>query len=83
MLLREFSYELPERAIAQQPLAERDQARLLRGGVGARVEHRRVADLPDLLKAGDVVVVNDARVLPARMKLLKATGGKSGTSASS
>ena len=76
MLLREFSYELPERAIAQQPLAERDQARLLRGGVGARVEHRRVADLPDLLKAGDVVVVNDARVLPARMKLLKATGGE-------
>ena len=81
MKLQDFWYELPEGAIAQEPLGERDEARLLvdRGGdLGgvAGVEHRRVADLPDLLREGDVVVVNDARVLPARMKLWKATGGE-------
>ena len=43
---------------------------------GAGVEHRRVAELPELLREGDVVVVNDARVLPARMTLWKATGGE-------
>ena len=43
---------------------------------GAGVEHRRVAELAELLREGDVVVVNDARVLPARMKLWKATGGE-------
>ena len=74
---------MPEEAIAQEPLGERDVARLLvdRGGalgraVGAEVEHRRVAELPELLLEGDVVVVNDARVLAARMKLWKATGGE-------
>ena len=74
---------MPEEAIAQEPLGERDGARLLvdRGGdlggaVGAEVEHRRVVELPELLRKGDVVVVNDARVLAARMKLWKATGGE-------
>ena len=89
MKLQDFWYELPEGAIAQEPLGERDEARLLvdRGGdlvevggakdaAGAGVEHRRVAELPELLLEGDVVVVNDARVLPARMKLWKATGGE-------
>ena len=101
MKLQDFWYELPERAIAQEPLGERDGARLLvdRGGdlggateagrvaakagggaggraTGAGVEHRRVAELPELLRNGDVVVVNDARVLPARMTLWKATGGE-------
>ena len=89
MKLRDFWYELPERAIAQEPLGERDVARLLvdrsgdlvevagaKDAAGAGVEHRRVADLPELLLEGDVVVVNDARVLAARMKLWKATGGE-------
>ena len=89
MKLQDFWYELPERAIVQQPLGERDEARLLvdRGGdlvevarakdaAGAGVEHRRVAELPELMREGDVVVVNDARVLAARMKLWKATGGE-------
>ena len=81
--LQDFWYELPEEAIAQEPLGERDEARLLmdRGGdlggaAGAGVEHWRVADLPELLREGDVVVVNDTRVLAARMKLWKATGGE-------
>lgn len=83
MKLQDFWYELPEGAIAQEPLGERDEARLLiyRGGdlrraARAGIEHRRVADLPEFLREGDVVVVNDARVLPARMKLRKATGGE-------
>ncbi len=74
---------MPERAIAQEPLGERDEARLLvdRGGdlggaAGTGVEHRRVVELPELLLEGDVVVVNDARVLAARMTLWKATGGE-------
>lgn len=71
------TYELPESAIAQTPVEPRDAARLLvavdpRGGV----EHRRVADLPDLLEAGDVLVVNTTRVLPARLRLRKRTGGE-------
>lgn len=83
MKLQDFWYELPEGAIAQEPLGERDEARLLvdqagdlREAVGAGMEHRRVAELPSLLEEGDAVVVNDARVLPARMKLWKATGGE-------
>ena len=74
---------MPEEAIAQEPLGERDEARLLvdRGGdlggaAGTGVEHRRVVELPELLLEGDVVVVNDARVLAARMTLWKATGGE-------
>lgn len=74
--LQDFWYELPEWAIAQEPLGERDEARLLVDQAGVAVEHRRVADLPEFLREGDVVVVNDARVLPARMKLWKATGGE-------
>ena len=76
MKLQDFWYELPEWAIAQEPLGERDEARLLVDQAGVAVEHRRVTELPELLREGDVVVVNDARVLPARMKLWKATGGE-------
>ena len=70
----DLDYELPAAAIAQTPLAERDQARLLvdRGG---RVSHRRVRDLPEMVGAGDVVVVNDTRVLPARLRMRRRTGG--------
>ena len=67
-------YELPPEAIAQSPLAERDQARLLVDR-GDRVSHRRVSELAELLGPGDVVVVNDTRVLPARLRMRRATGG--------
>ena len=70
----DLEYVLPPDAIAQSPLAERDRARLLVDGAGG-VSHRRVGDLPDLLGPGDVVVVNDTRVLPARLRLRRATGG--------
>ncbi len=70
----DLDYELPAAAIAQTPLAERDQARLLVDR-GDRVDHRRVADLDSLLEPGDVMVVNDTRVFPARLRLRRATGG--------
>ena len=70
-------YDLPEAAIAQEPVEPRESARLLdatdpAGGLA----HRHVRDLPGLLGPGDVVVVNDSRVLPARLRLHKATGGR-------
>jgi S-adenosylmethionine:tRNA ribosyltransferase-isomerase len=71
-----FDYELPASAIAQTPIEPRDAARLLvDGGPGARPGHRHVRDLPELLAPGDVVVVNTTRVLPARLRATRATGG--------
>lgn len=71
-----FHYDLPPERIAQQPLAERDGARLLVDeGPDAPPRHLHVRDLPGLLEPGDLVVVNDTRVLPARLHLRKPTGG--------
>jgi S-adenosylmethionine:tRNA ribosyltransferase-isomerase len=73
-----YDYELPRELIAQQPLAERAAARLLvvRRDDGS-LTHRHVGDLPDLLAPGDLVVVNDTRVVPARLVGHRgATGGK-------
>ena len=63
-----FDYELPPRLIAQQPAAERDAARLmvLNRARGA-IAHHFFRDLPDLLNANDLLVLNDTRVLPARL----------------
>lgn len=62
----EFDYDLPERLIAQAPARPRDAARLLVVREGA-LEDRGVLDLPALLEPGDVMVVNDTRVIPARL----------------
>src|SRR5688572_4636003 len=70
------TYHLPEEAIAQTPLARRDHARLLvDGGPSEPPRHLRVTDLPSLLRPGDVLVLNETRVLPARLRLTKPTGG--------
>ena len=61
----EFDFELPRRLIAQHPLKERDSARLLE--VGESLQDRRMRDLPQRLRAGDILVVNDTRVIPARL----------------
>jgi S-adenosylmethionine:tRNA ribosyltransferase-isomerase len=71
-----FDYALPPECIAQQPTAQRDAARLLvlereREGLA----HRHVRDLPELLRPGDLLVVNATRVLPARLRGRKETGG--------
>ena len=73
--LEEFDYELAPDRIAQVPIEPRDAARLLVDRGSAPPDHRTVADLPDLVRPGDVVVVNDSRVLPARLRLRRATGG--------
>jgi len=76
MDVADFDYALPPEAIAQVPVEPRDAARLLVDrGPGALPAHCTVADLPTLLTAGDVLVVNDSRVLPARLRLAKPTGG--------
>lgn len=76
----EFDYELPEDRIAQTPCEPRDAARLLvdRGGSpgSVRYEHRRVHELADLCRPGDVLVVNDTKVLPARVQLARRSGGR-------
>lgn len=74
--LADVDYELPAEAIAQVPVEPRDAARLLVDrGAGRAVEHGHVRDLPDLLRPGDLVVVNDTRVRPARVRLRRASGG--------
>jgi S-adenosylmethionine:tRNA ribosyltransferase-isomerase len=73
-----FDYHLPEHLIAQHPAAERDAAKLLVVRRNAQsLEHHVFRDLPELLAPGDLVVLNDTKVLPARLVGRRAeTGGK-------
>lgn len=72
----DFDFELPGSLIAQSPVEPRDAARLLvRPGVGSLL-HASVRDLPGLLRAGDLLVLNDTKVLPARVFATRATGGR-------
>jgi S-adenosylmethionine:tRNA ribosyltransferase-isomerase len=74
--LSEFDYQLSADRIAHEPARERDAARLMVHDVQHdRTEHRRVRDLPALLAPGDLLVVNDTRVLPARVLARRASGG--------
>ena len=72
----ELDYELPAELIAQHPVEPRDESRLLvfdrRSGA---IRHRRFAELPDEL-SGELVVVNDTRVVPARLRLRRESGGE-------
>lgn len=71
-----FDYDLPETAIAQTPIEPRDAARLLiDAGPGATPRHGHITDLATLVGPGDVVVLNTTRVLPARLRATKPTGG--------
>ncbi|WP_119718676.1 tRNA preQ1(34) S-adenosylmethionine ribosyltransferase-isomerase QueA [Cognatilysobacter tabacisoli] len=73
----EFHYDLPPELIAQAPLAGRTDSRLLVVPPGdAPFEDRAFAELPDLLQAGDLLVFNDTRVIPARLFGHKASGGR-------
>ena len=68
MTLSDFDYALPEELIAQEPLADRDGARMLvLHRESQRWEDRTFRDLPSYLKAGDCLVLNDSRVLPSRL----------------
>ena len=75
MHLSDIDYELPEKLIAQHPVEPRDSARLLVATSSDQVEHKHMTDLVDMLEPGDVMVVNDTRVLPARLSLHRKTGG--------
>jgi len=76
MRVSEFDYHLPQELIAQAPAKLRDSSRLmaLERATGA-LAHRRFSDLPEYLRAGDVLVVNDTRVYPARLKGVKSASG--------
>ncbi len=79
MRLDELDYSLPPELIAQVPVEPRDAARLLvvSGSAAALAcDDRRFRDLPGLLRRGDVLVRNDTRVIPARARFRKATGGR-------
>jgi len=77
--LSDFDYDLPQDRIAQIPVEPRDHARLLvdlgRRGGRTDIAHRKVFDLPEYLQAGDLLVVNDTRVIPGRLRLNRSTGG--------
>ncbi len=74
---RDFDFDLPAELIAQRPLDERDQSRLmhLSRATGVAMDHP-FADLPSLLQPGDLLVLNDTRVIPARFFMRRASGGK-------
>ena len=72
----ELDYELPPELIAQHPAARRDHSRLLvHERASGATRHRRFDDLPQELPGGTLVVVNDTRVLPARLRLERPGGG--------
>ncbi|MFM7062941.1 MAG: tRNA preQ1(34) S-adenosylmethionine ribosyltransferase-isomerase QueA, partial [Actinomycetes bacterium] len=76
MLTSDLDYPLPPAAVAQHPVSPRDAALLLVDtGAGTAPVHRAVRDLPDLLREGDLLVVNDTRVLRARVPVVRPGGG--------
>src|SRR5213595_4114101 len=75
MKLFELDYELPPELIAQRPLERRDESRLLvYDRASGSVRHRRFSELPDELEPDELVVVNDTRVIPARIRIERPRG---------
>ena len=78
MKTSDFYYDLPPELIAQTPIPERDHSRLLcLDRKTGELQHRFFYDLPSLLRSGDCLVINDSRVLPARLLGHRPTGGVS------
>ena len=76
MKASDFDYPLPKELIAQEPLPRRDASRLLvLRRAGGRIEHRRFPEVVDLLR-GETLWLNETRVFPARLPLLRDTGGR-------
>lgn len=68
MQLSDFDYELPPELIAQEPATQRDAARLMvLERPAGRIQHRSFSDLPEYLRSGDLLIVNDTKVIPARL----------------
>ncbi|HEV8632043.1 MAG TPA: tRNA preQ1(34) S-adenosylmethionine ribosyltransferase-isomerase QueA [Thermoanaerobaculia bacterium] len=74
VLVSDFDFTLPDAAIAQRALP-RGESRLLALDAAGAARHRRIRELPDLLRPGDLLVVNDTRVLPARLFARRVPGG--------
>lgn len=75
MRAEDFDFQLPDELIAQEPAPRRRDARLLHLPPAGAPLHRSFSELPDLLRAGDVLVCNETRVIPARLSLRRASGG--------
>ena len=76
MKTSDFYFDLPEELIAQTPLEKRDASRLLcLDKVTGEIQHRVFSELPELLREGDCLVMNDSRVLPARLLGARESGG--------
>lgn len=76
MRTADFDYSLPPELIAQEPIEPRDSSRLLvLNRAGGEITHRVFSDLPDYLETGDCLVVNETRVMPARLLGRKAASG--------
>lgn len=74
---RDFHFDLPPERIAQRPAEPRDACRLMRlQRASGRIEHRAFRDLAGLLRPGDLLVLNDTRVVPARFEARRPTGGR-------
>ena len=77
MLLSDFDYNLPQELIAEQPLSKRSDSRLLcLNKKSGEINHLHFRDLPNLLTPKDLIVLNNTRVIPARLYTHKPTGGK-------
>lgn len=74
MKLCDFNYSLPKELIAQSPVEPRDSSRLMVLERG--IEHRRFSDIPDYFEAEDTLVLNDSKVIPAKLRGKKSTGGR-------
>jgi S-adenosylmethionine:tRNA ribosyltransferase-isomerase len=70
-----YDYALPEELIAHEPAARRDEARLLVVRADGGLEHRTFSEFPRLLRAGDVLVLNETRVVRARLRAVREHGG--------
>ena len=72
----DFDYDLPESLIAQTPVEPRDHSRLMSlSRTDGSIQHHRFHDLPQMLRPGDLMVFNDSRVMPARLRGTRSTGG--------
>ena len=77
MKLTDFEFDLPERLIAQHPLEERDASRLMvLDRLAGSLSHKAFKDLASYVREGDVIVINNTRVIPTRLAAKKPTGGR-------
>ena len=70
-----YDYNLPENLIARHPTKNRDESKLMIIDESNSIEHKVFKDLPDYFQKGDLLILNDTKVIPGRLFLKKKTGG--------